>query len=149
MINNRIDRQASATATGFNVPINYVAETDPTEGSHMSKHITKPITLVNDAVGLKILLSANRPSVANFDVYYKAVGENDVIEDANWVLATKEANVPSDDNRDVFRDYRYLVGGDGGSLDPFTVFQIKIVFTSTNSSKVPVFKDLRVIALGV
>ena len=149
MINNRIDKQAAAAATGFNVPIDYVAETDPKEGSHMSKHITKPITLVNDAVGLKILISANRPSVADFDVYYKAVGENDVIQDVNWSLASKEAEVPSDDNRDVFRDYRYLVGGDGGSLDPFTVFQIKIVFKSTNSSKVPVFKDLRVIALGV
>ena len=149
MINHRIDKQAAAAATGFNVPIDYVAETDPQEGSHMSKHITKPVTLVNDAVGLKILISANRPSVSDFDVYYKTLGENDVISDVNWVLASKEANVPSDENREVYRDYRYLVGGDGGSLDPFTIFQIKIVFKSTNSSKVPTIKDLRVIALGV
>ena len=149
MVNHRIDKQAAAAATGFNVPIDYVAETDPQEGSHMSKHITKPVTLVNDAVGLKILISANRPSVSDFDVYYKTLGENDVISDVNWVLASKEANVPSDENREVYRDYRYLVGGDGGSLDPFTIFQIKIVFKSTNSSKVPTIKDLRVIALGV
>lgn len=149
MINNRIDKQASSTATGFNVPIDYVAETHPQSGSHMSKHITKPITLVNDAVGLKVLISANRPSVSDFDVYYKTLSENDNILDVNWTLATKEADVPSDENREVFRDYRYLIGGDGGSLDPFTIFQIKIVFKSTNSSKIPVIKDLRVIALGV
>ena len=149
MINNRIDKQAAAAATGFNVPIDYVAETHPQSGSHMSKHITKPVTLVNDAVGLKVLISANRPSVSDFDVYYKTLSENDNTLDVNWTLATKEADVPSDENREVFRDYRYLIGGDGGSLDPFTIFQIKIVFKSTNSSKIPVIKDLRVIALGV
>ena len=57
--------------------------------------------------------------------------------------------MPSDEDRSIFRDYRYLIGGQGGALNPFNTFQIKIVFRSTNSSKVATIKDLRVIALGV
>jgi hypothetical protein len=149
LINNKIDKQASSAATGFNVPISYIAETDPKEGSHLSKHITKPITLVNDAVGLKVLIGANRPSTASFDVYYKTLTDDQNIDDISWILASQEEEVPSDENRSVFRDYRYLIGGTGGSLDPFTIFQLKIVFKSTNSAKVPTIKDLRIIALGV
>ena len=115
----------------------------------MSKHITKPVTLVNDAVGLKVLIGANRPSAADFQVYYKTLTDEQDINDIAWVLATKEEEVPSDENRNIFRDYRYLIGGQGGGLNAFNTFQIKIVFRSSNSSKVATIKDLRVIALGV
>ena len=149
LVNNRIDKQASATATGFNVPIDYIAETDTNQGSHISKHVTKPVTLVNDAVGLKVLIGANRPSTADFQVYYKTLVDDSKLDDTNWVLAARESEVPSDEDRSIFRDYRYLIGGQGGALNPFNTFQIKIVFRSTNSSKVATIKDLRVIALGV
>ena len=149
LVNNRIDKQAAATASGFNVPIDYIAETDANQGSHMSKHITKPVTLVNDAVGLKVLIGANRPSAADFQVYFKTLSDEQDINDVSWTEAVKEEEVPSDENRDVFRDYRYLIGGQGGGLDAFNTFQIKIVFRSMNSSKVATIKDLRVIALGV
>ena len=56
--------------------------------------------------------------------------------------------MPPDDNPNAFRDYRYLAGGLQGQLDEFTEFQVKIVMQSTNSSVVPMFKDLRVIALN-
>jgi len=149
LINNRIDNQAETSATGFNVPIDYIDETNPNQGSHLSKHITKPVTLVNDAVGLKVLIGANRPSTSSFDVYYKTLSDDQNINDVSWVLAEKESNVPSDENRNIFRDYRYLIGGQGGGLNAFNTFQIKIVFKSSNSSKVPTIKDLRIIALGV
>ena len=150
LIGNRIDKQTQyAAGAGFNTPIDFVDETDKNSGSHLSKHITKPISLLTDAVGLKVLLSANRPSVADFDLYYKTISEDQILSTIKWNLATKEALVPSDENRSVFREYRYLIGGDGGTLVPFTTFQLKIVFKSTNSSKVPIIKDLRAIALGV
>ena len=34
--------------TGFNVPLFFTAETEPQGGSHISKHITRPITLLED-----------------------------------------------------------------------------------------------------
>ena len=149
LINNIVDNQDSAATSGFNVPLSFVAETDPTGGSSVAKHITKPVTLASTAVGLKVLIGANRPSVASFDVYYRTGTDETVLTTQNWVKATIDTAVPSDENSSVFRQYEYLIGGQAGNLSPFTKFQVKIVMNSTNSSKVPVIRDLRVIALGV
>jgi hypothetical protein len=151
-VNNLVDQQV-ASGTGGNIPIAYIAETNPTGGSHLSKHLTQPVALDESAVGLKILIGANRPSAASFDVYYRtnasdtaAVGN---LLDSTWVLATVETEIPSDQNINVFREYRYLVGGDGGTMDAFSQFQVKIVLKSTNTSRPPVIQDLRIIALSV
>ena len=48
-----------------------------------------------------------------------------------------------------YRQYQYIVGGQGGNLSAFTQMQFKIVFRSTNSARTAAIKDLRVIALGV
>ena len=148
-ISNRIDKQIASPASGFNVPLNYVAETNSSNGSHLSKHITKAISLAEDAVGLKVLVSANRPSAASFDVYYRTSNGDTLLENTDWSLATIETSMPSDENINVFRSYEYLIGGAGGTIPSFTQFQLKIVFKSTNSSKVPVIRDLRAIALGI
>jgi hypothetical protein len=153
-IKNLVDRQvASGAANNENVPLEYIAETNPTGGSSLSKHITQPVSLEESAVGIKILIGANRPSASDFDVYYRtnasdtnAAGN---LLDSTWVLATKETEVPSDENPNVFREYRYLVGGDGGTMDAFSQFQVKIVLQSSNTSTPPVIQDLRIIALGV
>ena len=145
-----IDKQASAAASGFNVPLDYQAETNSQSGSMLSKHITIPVTLAEEAVGLKILLAANRPSVADFDLYYRTdVDDTDGnIFNADWTLLAKESTIASDDNVDRFREYTYLAGKQNGDLDAFSQFQLKIVFKSTNSSKVPKIRDLRAIAMA-
>lgn len=158
LANNVIDRQdsdrtltspaARAGGSGFNTPLVFVAETDPEDGSHAAKHITTPVTLAEDAVGLRIILGANRPSVSDFLVYYRTAGSGENIRTKEWSLVTVDAPVPSDENPTVFREYRYLAGGLNGTLTPFTQYQVKIVFRSTNAAKVPVIKDLRVIALA-
>jgi len=148
-ISNIIDRQAPSAAAGFNVPLNYVAETSATGGTHASKHITSPITLADDAVGLKVLISANRPSVSSFDVYYRTASGETLLTDTDWSLVTPENDMPSDENSQVYRAYEYLVGGQGGELNSFTQFQLKIVFKSTSNARVPIIRDLRAIALGV
>lgn len=149
LIGYSIDKQDSAAASGFNVSHNFVNETDPSHGTHASRHIMKPVTLEQDAVGLKIVLSANRPSEADFLVYYRTSAGDEVLSDQTWVLTNEETNNPSDSNPRVFREYRYLVGGLGGNLSAFTQFQVKVVFRSTNSAKAAVIRDLRVIALSV
>ena len=149
LTSNMVDDQAQVVTAGKNVPLNYVPETNAQSGSMLSKHITIPVTLAEEAVGLKILLAANRPSVADFDVYVRVQdGSADTIFGSQWSLVNPENSIPSDDNPDVFREYTYLDGGVGGTNDPFDRFQLKIVFKSTNSSKVPVIKDLRVIAMA-
>ena len=63
LTHNRIDNQDSngSSLNNINTPINLVVETDKTGGTHLSKHITRPVTLAASAVGLKIILAANRP----------------------------------------------------------------------------------------
>ena len=149
MINNLIDKQDSDRSTsGFNTPLVFVNETQADGGSHVAIHKTVPVTLVETAVGLRILLAANRPADADFLVYWRTADEGTNIRNVNWNLVQSENVVPSDENPSVFREYRYLVGGPGGSLTPFTTYQVKIVFRSINSSKVPAIKDLRVIAMA-
>jgi len=145
---NVIDKQDAVLTSGYNVPLVFVAETDPTEGTTAAKHITKQVTLQEPGVGLKILLSANRPTEADFEVYYKTGTGDDVLDDKTWILVGKEAELPADNDRTTYREYEYLAGGIGGTLPPFTTYQVKIVMTSTNSSRVPKIKDLRIIALA-
>ena len=148
-IDNIIDKQDSASSTGFNIPVNFVNETSARGGSAAAKHITRVVTLENDAVGLKILISANRPSVTDFQVYTRTATSDEIIHDKDFILRSPEQNMPSDENPNVYREYRYIVGGQGGDLPAFTKFQAKIVFRSTNSAKVPKIRDLRIIALSV
>jgi len=148
LIENIIDRPNVAATSGYNVPITFVAETDKSWGSAAAKFLTNRVTLEEDAVGLKIIIGANRPSGAYMDVYYRTGTDDVYLDDTPWVQATLQGNVPTDETTSVIRDYEYLVGGDGGNLLPFTQFQVKIVFTSTNSSKVAVVQDLRVLALS-
>jgi hypothetical protein len=130
-----------------NIPLSIIQETQPQFGTSAAKHTTTVITLEEPAVGLKILLSANRPSAAGIDVYYRTGTSDDVLDEIGWIYLPEDGNNPSDEDRTVFRQYEYLAGGIGGFLDTFTQFQVKIVMRATNSSKYPIIRDLRAIAL--
>lgn len=156
-IHNVIDNQDSAATSGYNVPLNWVDETDPYFGSALAKHLTVPVVLSEPATGIKVLVDVNRPSGTDFDVYYRILetGADSSIQDESWVLASKvepssnHNNLPVDTDYNIFREYRYTIGGDYiGALTPFSSYQIKIVMHSTSSSSVPRFKALRTIALG-
>ena len=150
LTHNMVDDQASVPTANKNVPLNFVAETDVLgNGSMLSKHITIPVQLAEEAVGLKILIAANRPSGTDFDVLLRVHdGATDSVLTAQYSPLNKEEQVPSDDNPDVFREYSYLDGGVGGLSPAFTAFQLKIVFRSNNSCKVPVIRDIRAIAMA-
>jgi hypothetical protein len=151
-VNNLIDRQAAAATSGFNVPNTYIAETSPSGGTHLAKHITLPVALENPATGIKVLLAANRPNGSYVDLYYRTNTSQDSAEgilfNTEWILQDTISPVATDDNITVFREYEYLIGGDNGDLTPFDQMQFKIVMKSTNSSKVPQIRDFRAIALS-
>ena len=144
---NIIDNQDSSSTTLANVPLSIVLETSSTGGTSAAKHVTKPVTLEEPAVGLKIVFAANRPSVSNFEVYYKTATSDENLNDIGYIQVSETSNNPADENTAVFRQYEYLAGGQGGNLNSFTQFQVKIVMTSSNTSKPPKIKDLRTIAL--
>ena len=147
-MHNNIDNQVASGATvgQENVPINYVAETNSFGGSSLAKHMTSVQSLEEPAVGLKVIVAALRPSGADFDLYFRTAQDGENILDIDWTLQSREQTVAPDDRN--FREYRYLIGGLTGTIKAFTQYQYKIVMRSNNSSRVPVFKDLRSIAMA-
>lgn len=137
------------SVAGFNVPLTYVPETHPNAGTESAKHITKVTTLATDAVGLKVFLAANKPKACDFQLYWRTSTGAESIHTNAWNLVSPAVNHSPDSNKNVFREYQYLIGGEGGNLAKFTSFQLKIVMQSTNSAQVPTFRDLRAIALAV
>ena len=152
LINNLIDNPDSAATVGFNVPIDFVPETNNTDGSAMAKHLTIPVTLAEPAVGIKVMFAANRPAGTNFKVYYRVVqaGADTNIYTVPWIEESIDTPMATDQTPTRFKEYRYTIGGEYiGTIQPFTKYQIKIVMTSTSSSVIPRIKDLRTVALGV
>tara|TARA_B110000444_G_C18822368_1_gene588418 strand:- start:584 stop:2191 length:1608 start_codon:yes stop_codon:yes gene_type:complete len=148
LFDNLIDNQDSdATSGGFHVPLNYVDETK-INGSSAAKHLTKVISLANDAVGLKVLINANKPTGTDFRLYFRTSGNDGSLSDKDFTLATIESPVATTDNALLFSQHIFLIGGKNGSLPSFTKFQLKIVFTSTNRAKVPMLSSLRAIAMS-
>jgi hypothetical protein len=142
---NIIDKQASSPGSGYNVPYSYVAETDARFGTAAAKHITSIIEVPETAVGIKVILDAVRPNESTLTLYYRTATGDEEIRDKVWTLQTSEISVPPSE---TFAQYRYLIGGTEGTLTPFTKYQLKLVMESTNSSRVPIVKDLRGIALA-
>ena len=148
LIENIIDNPASSPSTGENSSISFVDETHPNGGTAASKHVTNAIRLLNTATGLSVIFAANRPSTSNIKLYYKTSIGGASLKETDWTYVDPDTATPADDNADVFREYTYTIGGTDGDMDEFDTFQLKIVFTSYNSSRVPVLRDLRAIALG-
>jgi hypothetical protein len=150
-ISNQIDRQDSAATTNFNVPLNFVAETDPANGSSATKHITKPVALEVPATGIKVLFAGHRPTTGHFDLYFRtaATGTDSDILEKSFVKATVDVQQPNDVAFNEFHEYEFTIGGDFAStLSEFDKYQIKIIMESTSSSDIPRIRDLRTIALN-
>ena len=150
-ITNQIDRQDSAATVSFNVPLNFVAETDPANGSSASKHITKPVALEVPATGIKVLFAGHRPNTGHFDLYFRTAetGTDSDILEKSFVKATVDVQQPNDVAFNEFHEYEFTIGGDFAStLSEFDKYQIKIIMESTSTSDIPRIRDLRTIALN-
>jgi len=155
LVENIIDNSDSDQSTLTNLALNqndtaptWSAETNKIGGSAAAKHVTKSVELIEPAKGLKVVIAAHRPNMANVDLYYKAVLSDVDYSSEAWTLHAPDTEMPSDADPGVFRDYVYTIGGISGfTQKSFTKFKLKIVMRSRNSSQVPVVKDLRAIAL--
>jgi hypothetical protein len=106
-----------------------------------SRHVTTPISLADDAVGVKVNFDANLPDPAStYDFYYRTAVSNDNILDKPWVRYPVNPEITG--NRNSYVNQEILIGGQNGSLDPFNMFQSKIVFTSSNMAVSPSIRSL-------
>jgi len=151
----------SAPASGSKVvakitnTVDYEDDTAVEGGSTEGVYITKPINLANPSTALDVRIAASVRSTSNIKMYYRLSGGEETrrIEDITFTPfntdgtsdTTIEPSVGDEVLDNDFKDYQFSVSGE----HDFTSFQIKIVFTGTNSSLPARLKDLRAIALAV
>ena len=139
-------------------------DSDPTA----FQYISKEITLENSATSIKLLLNAHINLYSDIRAFY-SISQNPNFEAIftpfpGYLNLDYRGQVINDENNDGrpdkfitpsstlgfmpsqvdFSEYSFTAD----QLPPFRSFRIKIVSTSTNQVYVPIFKDLRAIALA-
>lgn len=117
-------------------------ETIPEIGNATAKYVTKRIKLNVPSTHLRMLFDANIPNEANLDVYYKTgLQSTDFAAQSYTKLTSYSKPFIYSDNPRLFYEVESQL-----NLTEFDIVQFKIVMKSTNTSKVPRVKALRVIA---
>jgi len=138
-VSNRIN---DATTNSSAYGTYYVNDTKNNNTSNESNYITKAVELDNPAEELDIYISANKPSAANIDVYYKVGNDDTAIDEDDWTILPPDSIIPTNNNG-VYSEIHY--SKDFGA-STFNRFIIKVVLRSQNSAAVPTIKDFRAIA---
>ena len=136
--------ETAASATSLVLKNLFVDEIAPYGSSTWNKYISKVITLEDKAEFLRIRFAANIPTDADVLVYYKTSANGSTLEfsDTNWALMNPEKPLVRVENGNpTFTDIDYSLE----DMIPYDAVQIKLVLKSTNSSAVPLVKDLRII----
>ena len=132
--------------------VGLIPETDNRLGSALGKYVMNTVTLNQgfSANSLNVIIGVNRPAGSSVQVYARMKNEYDVskLDTRPWILLNQEINGGNTSTVNEFvedtwsiYDYSY-----SGFID-FHQFEVKVVFWSPNSSKVPVIADIRAVAL--
>lgn len=133
------------------------SELSASEGTAHAKYTTKPVVLNDefDADGISVYIDVNKPSGTNIEIFYRILNRYDYsleFKDSPWYrLPKKSGAVPALISVDYAEEsYEQLnieyVGANGMNYNSFNQLAVKVVFYSDEPSKVPVIKNLRVIA---
>ena len=101
---NFIDFQESDGYVGTNrnklTTIDYVAETEPGQGTTLSKHITIPFQLDETATSIRVYVDAIRPPNSDFVVWFRtSKSTSEVpIDEENWTAFSRTIDPPNTSN---------------------------------------------------
>ena len=155
----------------INKPVtNYITDSSANsvnDDSHTGTYVSNTIRLAQPATSLKVILSAYKPSAADFRVLYSLIntesgelgaytlfpGYNNLtsdtdgdgyldVVDPSQNSGLPDTKVPESRDRE-YLDYEFSIGG----LPEFSGYRIKIVMSSTNQATPPQFRDLRTLAV--
>jgi len=137
-------------------------ETNAQGGDAIARYLTRRVNLADgfDATSLNVFLTANRQSGTSIYLYYKVLSQfdTDIFDDRPWqdMKEITNVNAVSSSNQE-FLELQYAPNNvlestdyvtSSVTYDSFKTFAIKIVMNSATTSKVPLMKDLRAIALA-
>lgn len=122
----------------------YVDDIAPTNGSQYSKYLSKRINLANPSTFFTIKFAANVPTLSDVDVYYRLnkVGSTSEFDNNPYVKINPDTDIVKSNSGIEFNDITYSAN----NLQAFDALQVKLVFRTTNSCRVPRIKDLRIVA---
>ena len=134
------ESSTSISISQYNMYVNDIA---PTGSSSEAVYQSIPIKVINSSTGITATVETRLPIEATFTMYYRTVLTSSFakIDDQVWHPFTGTTVTP-DPNNSIDRTFSVA------SVNDFDTYQTKIVSTTTNSAKVPVFKNLRVIVLA-
>jgi len=104
-----------------------IPETSPYGCTGASRHITKPVELIEPAVGIDARVDANIPEDAEVDFYYRTCGADEDLWVQPWVKQEPIKTLPKVNDGVTFNKLEHLPGGQGGTLKPFYKAQTKYV----------------------
>ncbi len=147
-ISNRIDKIDDVS----DVPsmTEYNPSTVKFGDSNSAVYMTRKVTLAVPASSIKLNFLAAIMDGVVVEAYYKELRSdvNLAFDDIEWTAFNStgmtDKPVIASRNLEDFLDYEYTTN----TGNDFIAFSIKLVMKSSNSSKVPVIKDFRVIALA-
>jgi len=141
-----VDLQRSSLITVSNrINNNSTDELDPRSGDAIARYITKRVVLNDPATSLRVYLTAIRDNTATIKVYAKYLADDNQSEnfdDQSYVEMTA-LTYPAF-NSESFKDYTFEIN----NISPFSIFAIKVVMLSLETSDAPQIKDFRAIALA-
>ena len=158
-----IDTARNSVITVENIINNLATNEEAQEGGDATaRYLTRRVTLKDgfDAQDLRIFMTVNRQSGSSVTCYYKVLSQFDSesFDDKVWVKMGELTNTntvsKSEDGDEYIEleygpttaDTSYVVGN--VTYNNFKTFAIKIVMNSSSTTKVPLIKDLRSIALA-
>lgn len=133
-----VDGTNSVTVTVFNRFFDEISE----NGTAEAKYPMKTLNLTAPATDLRVFMDVNMFSPASFDLYYRTASNGNVTSGVLWTLATPKFAPTYASSADRYSAVEYAISG----LPEFTAAQIKIVMKSSVTNKVPVIKQIRMIA---
>jgi hypothetical protein len=111
-----------------------------------------------DASDIKTYLTMNKPAGTDVYIYYKVLSQYDPepFDDKDWIVMTQTSRTNTVSLTDEeFIEYEFDPTGTnvnytsgGATYTTFKTFAMKIVMTSTSTTKVPRIQDMRTIALA-
>jgi hypothetical protein len=151
----------NATTGGVNAALSIQGETSKRGGNIKAKYLTRQVTLEDgfESGDLRVFMDVIRPNGTDIHVYYKVMsGEDpDKFSDKPWVLMNKVKDLKSKDQNTIielqFRPNlmenklsyvengkQYPIGG------KFKHFAVKVALTASDSTVIPLVRNLRIIA---
>ena len=132
-----------------NATSRFVSEESADNGSSAYKYTTVPVSLNNAADNVRVYVEVYREPNADFDIYVRTRGtENEQLSEMTWLKLTNYDKSVFSSNVGDFIEYSIDSELSTGWLTrEFTEYQVKIVSSSTNSSKPCIFRRLRIVAV--